>query len=831
MSHAYALFLRAAALGDGVDLRVALQTWGAFCEAASAEIAAPGPLTDVAGLASMAASAHLRCADYHELLGDMPAAVDDRAMATHLVARYGEDEAQIEVRRTLANSLKSQARYGEAMAEFAALEAAYDPTAEPVKFARVLVDQAMLLEWLGDFDRAENLLVRAEALVADRLADTPAAQGKLATILGAIADMAAGEGRVQLQSLRMEIGSTRGFVAKRAGRLDDAQRHFRAVRDDHVEWGVGPAIDFHLMHLDTLAGKHQTALARLNGLDTAMRSDARMLAKLPVLHWVGALAVLDRDPAWALGRIEAGIPTLEHVADYEALWKLYRTAAEALQALDRPDEATSRFLDAARTVDQLRRVPLGYRLESTYFADRLPMFHDAITHSAAVGDGPAALELTELAKSRSLATLVYGGRRSLSNDPQAQRVDELSREIDARDFAGYNGDGADPAERAELVAQRAAAIEQIRVADPRWRALTEPAPVSADAIVSSLDGAIAVSVFVAGRTVIAVTVDASGVTVDRRDVSAATWTELDDYCANIRRAEDPFAYDLSGFGEVGLRDLLPDATCDRILAHDRAVIAPHGRLHLVPWSTLHVGPDAAGSERLFQRVGVTTMPNLMCLPAIDGPWSRSPIGQIIGAPNYAATGLTSIDPTNDELEQLCAIWQAAPTATLRARASGDASTELAMRAALQADVDVLHVICHGVVDHAEPSSSALIATDGKVDAAEVALGGDCPDEVVLAACSTGFRPASVGQVSLTGDDAVGLPAAFLEAGARSVLMSIPQAHDATSTEFMSRYHRARTAGAAPIDAFQATQIEMLDVADPGLWCGYVLYGTPTRKLR
>ena len=832
MGAPYALFLRAAALGDGGDLWVALRAWGAFCDAARAEIAAPGPLTDVAGLASMAASAHLRCADYHELLGNQSAASDERSTARHLVAEHGEGTAQIEVRQTLANSLKTQARYGEALAEFAALEAAYNQIDAPTQHARVLVDSAMLLEWLGDFNRADRLLARAEELVADRMADVPQAEGKLATILGALTDMAAGAEQVDLQRLRMEIGSTRGLVAKRAGRISDARRHFLGVRADHVEWGVGPAIDFHLMHLDALDGRHQPALARLAGLDAAMRSDARMVSKLPVLHWVSALAVQEHDPSWALERIEAGIPTLEYVGDFESLWRLYRSAADSLAALDRNDEATKRFVDAARTVDQLRRVPLGYRLESTYFADRLPMFHDGVSHAARHGEAGAALELTELAKSRSLATLVYGARRSLDKDSKAEQIEELSRQIDALDFAGYEGDGSGAATRAALVAKRAVAVEQLRVADPRWRALTEPAPISQQAIATSLDGAIAISLFAAHGEIVAVSIDEAGVHVDMHQVNRSTWDELDEYCDNVRRAEDPYAYDLSGYAEVGLRDLLPETTIARLLAHDRAVIAPHGRLHLVPWSTLHLDPHGSSDDRVFHHVALTTMPNLMCLPAISAPWSGSPTGRLVGAPNYAATTqLRAVDPGGVEFGQLQTIWADAPSAQLDGSTIGAESTEAALRAALHAEIEVLHVICHGVIDHSEPSSSALIASDGKVDAAEIALAGRCPDEVVLAACSTGYRPDAVGDLLLTGDDAVGLPAALLEAGARSIIMSIPKAHDTTSIEFMTRYHQSRVAGAAPVDAFQSTQISMLEVADPGLWCGYVMYGTPTRKMR
>lgn len=821
---AHLLLLQAAALDDNADLDVALETWGAMCDAAEEEIADPGAFTDIAGLASIAANGRLRRGDYYELLGDSAAAAEERRAASALVTRHGDLDAQLEVRRTLANSLKYQARYGEALAELVEVEAKYDPQTEPIEHARIVLDQAMLLEWLGDFERAEAALARAETSVFDQLGGTPASQGKLATILAALADPEGIEAQVQLQGLRMEFASTRGLVAKRSGRYNDARRYFRAIRDEYVQRDAGPTIDFHLMHLDALEGRGREALVRLNALDAAFRADARLHAKIPVLHWIASLAMLDSDPGWALDRIDDGIPTLAHVADYETLWKLYRTSAHALQRLGRNGEATGRFLNAARVIDQTRRMPLGYRLESTYFADRAPMFSEAIEHVATIGDGLAAFELSELAKSRSLATLIYGTRRSRPDDPKALHIEHLSRQIDAWDFRNYNGAAGDPAERAKLIADRADAIEQVRVSDPRWRALSEPRPVSVTSIADVLDGAIAVSLFIQDRTVVAVSVEASGVSVDSLQVDGDVWDELNNYEANVRRAEDPYAYDLSGFGEVGLRDLLPGPTCERIVAHGCAVIAPHGLLHLVPWSTLDLDGD-----RLFQRVGVTTVPNLMCIPALVAPWAPAPSACVVGAPNYEnVSSLDAVDPNGHEYNSICETWTSANDATLAAASFGSDSTEAALLGALATDVDVLHISCHGVIDHGEPSASALIAADGKVDAAEIALGGSCPDEVVLAACSTGYRPAAVGNLALSGDDIVGMPAAFLETGARSVLMSIPKAHEETSVQFMTRYHQARAGGAAPVDAYRSTQIEMLDVADPALWCGYTLYGSPSR---
>src|SRR5688572_17745732 len=122
-------------------------------------------------------------------------------------------------------------------------------------------------------------------------------------------------------------------------------------------------------------------------------------------------------------------------------------------------------------------------------------------------------------------------------------------------------------------------------------------------------------------------------------------------------------------------------------------------------------------------------------------------------------------------------------------------------------------------------SAALYLTDAKVDAAEVSRARLPFDEVILSACSTGWRPSNVAGIDLVADDCLGLPGAFLEAGARSVLVSIPRAADDASKAFMVRYHTARASGAAPLTACRRAQLEMLADArwHPSAWMGMTMY--------
>jgi CHAT domain-containing protein len=119
-----------------------------------------------------------------------------------------------------------------------------------------------------------------------------------------------------------------------------------------------------------------------------------------------------------------------------------------------------------------------------------------------------------------------------------------------------------------------------------------------------------------------------------------------------------------------------------------------------------------------------------------------------------------------------------------------------------------------------------LLADGRADGFEIANARLAYDEVVLSACSTGLRALAWGDMEPTGDDIVGLPGAFLEAGARSILVSITEAADLAAGALMSGYYQQRMSGRPPLLALQAAQKAMLaaDELPPFHWCGFTAYG-------
>jgi hypothetical protein len=87
-------------------------------------------------------------------------------------------------------------------------------------------------------------------------------------------------------------------------------------------------------------------------------------------------------------------------------------------------------------------------------------------------------------------------------------------------------------------------------------------------------------------------------------------------------------------------------------------------------------------------------------------------------------------------------------------------------------------------------------------------------------------PGSTRDFELSGDDALGLPASFLEAGARFLLASIPSVRHKAARAFTVAWHRYRRAGRSPLQAYRDVQLDLLATRPETLfgWVGMTAYG-------
>jgi CHAT domain-containing protein len=155
---------------------------------------------------------------------------------------------------------------------------------------------------------------------------------------------------------------------------------------------------------------------------------------------------------------------------------------------------------------------------------------------------------------------------------------------------------------------------------------------------------------------------------------------------------------------------------------------------------------------------------------------------------------------------------------------GISATRKAFETFTEHGVRWLHLACHGRIDIEKPWASRLVlAPDGTVNssltASAVLRRRVLCDLAVLSCCSTG-RGRIVG-----GEGILGLPRAFLAAGARAVCATLWPELDAAGPPLMTEMYRHLSSGTAPHEALRAAQLAQIDSeATPDSWAAYYVIG-------
>lgn len=202
----------------------------------------------------------------------------------------------------------------------------------------------------------------------------------------------------------------------------------------------------------------------------------------------------------------------------------------------------------------------------------------------------------------------------------------------------------------------------------------------------------------------------------------------------------------------------------------RVVLTPSALLAGTPWTLL---PGLKGRP--------------ITVPTSATRWLEL-VAQPRGEP--ARIGLVAgprVERAVDEITRAAAAWTAVDLL------EGD-DANAAKVGAVAAQVDVLHLAGHGVHAGDHPLFSAVELADGPWFGHDIDLLPHTPSVVVLSACELG--QASV----LHGEESVGMTAAWLHAGARTVLSSPALVADEVACDALAHWHRLVAAGAAPAEA-------------------------------
>jgi len=248
---------------------------------------------------------------------------------------------------------------------------------------------------------------------------------------------------------------------------------------------------------------------------------------------------------------------------------------------------------------------------------------------------------------------------------------------------------------------------------------------------------------------------------------------------------------------------------DELLAPIRAriegehlVIVPHGALHYLPF---HAFFD--GDRYIIDDYTVSYAPSLgvyaLCTKKavnLSGPTL------LMGIPDQRAPLI------EEEIQAIRSIWPNSKT-VLGTQATGSVLRNEGP------SCRILHIATHGYFRQDSPLFSSIRLGDSFLSLYDLYHLKLPAELVTLSGCGTGMNAVSAG------DELIGLARGLFQAGAQSLLLSLWDAHDASTAKFMQTFYRRLRRGMTKAAALKQAMLEVRErYPHPYQWAPFVLMG-------
>jgi CHAT domain-containing protein/Tfp pilus assembly protein PilF len=695
----------------------------------------------------------------------------------------------------------SQGKYDLAHEEYRQALAIYETAGLKRELIEGLEDDGNLHESLGDSVSAENDF--RKALELSRSIGHP--RGVTAAL------MALGD----LEWRRQRFEPAADLYQEAYGRAKEA--------DDRGTMAASlTALSFALRD----GGKPEAALPRAQEALEIARSTGATLAQAQALLALGELERRNNDAQKSLDQFSAGLDIALTSADTDLEWQLAFGKGQALESLERNDEALAEYQQAVGVIEGVRAQLREERFQAGYIEDKYQVYVALVHLLLKMGKIGQAFQYSEKLRARSYLDLLDRYQAPASSQIEAElraRIRRLQRAIELEEttppperrgekLSAFSSD-LSAAER-----EYQTLLDDLRNTQPdsaSARALAVPSteqmqtalPVGA-ALIEYIVGDDTLSIFVLTKT------DLHATTVSVRSIDLRSKVEL--------------FRDLITRG--GSREWVkPGESLDRLLIEPvekegwlkgvtQIVLAPHSVLHYLPFAALP-RPNSEGLHFLVQDYVVDYLPAASAL--VHGTELSSPAGNLLAlapvssrlrfAPEEART-VGSLYPGNS----LVLVGQRATKGAFEQQASG---------------FRIIHLAAHGYFDRFNPMFSGVDLEpekqdNGRLQVYEILRMHLHAQLVTLSACETAMGSGYFAEYP-AGDDIVGLTRAFLYAGSSSVMASLWDVNDRSTLDFMRSFYGSlqQTDEAAALRQAQLAMIESPGrFNQPYFWAPFILVG-------
>ena len=238
------------------------------------------------------------------------------------------------------------------------------------------------------------------------------------------------------------------------------------------------------------------------------------------------------------------------------------------------------------------------------------------------------------------------------------------------------------------------------------------------------------------------------------------------------------------------------------LQASHVVIVPHGVLHYLPFHALH-----DGSGYLIDSLTVSYAPSASIFALCQRKPAPASHGALVfGVPDSRAPLIL------DEVQTVAATLPGAELVV------GAEANEAKLRDGGTRS-GIIHIATHGSFRQDNPMFSGIRLGEAYLNLYDLYQLKLDADLVTLSGCATGMSVVS------PGDELLGLTRGLLFAGARSLLLTLWDVHDASTAEFMACFYRRLTAHQPKRAALQGAMQELRQQhPHPYHWAPFVLIG-------
>jgi CHAT domain-containing protein len=493
------------------------------------------------------------------------------------------------------------------------------------------------------------------------------------------------------------------------------------------------------------------------------------------------------------------------------------------------DAAFEAFEQACAALEQLRGGLNGDNLKIAFFEDKQTVYESVVStclaRGANAGQLQAAFSYIERAKSRSLADLVafrtvtlaprVGGKAAEAVRGLRQELNSHYRQLELAETTDEKRsprwiEGLRHRTRA-LENQLTRSLNEIGRTDQEFSALQSGASFGIEDIRSSLaPDTILLEYYQArGRTYACVLgrdqldIVPLGPIAQLRDLQRLLQFQYSKFRLGADYAA-AFGAHLHAATEAHLRDLyrLLIAPVRHLLNASHLVVVPHDVLHALPFHALLDGQRALIDEFTVSYAPSSSVYRLCWAK----PATSSGGALIMGVPDHATPFI---------VDEVRAVASVLPESKLFIGADANA-------AALRnhgVESRFVHIATHGLFRSDNPMFSSIHLGDGPLcvyDLYQLQLSAEL---VTLSGCGTGLS------VVVGGDEQIGLVRGLLYAGARAVMLTLWDAYDSSTAEFMSAFYGNLQKGWSKARASQAAMRELRTRhTHPFYWAPFALIG-------